>query len=179
MFEFRKIREKDLEQILKWRTSERVTRFLFTDVEYDIKQQQNWYRSTTSREDCEYWVVVYKGEPVGLFFLDPIKSSDGNCKYGYYIGEEKFTWLGAFLQPYMINYAFRVLKLNKIIGEVMEGNTNALKMHGLFGYRKVGVLEKHVFKYGMYHNVHVFELLAEDWSKSGSKYNNCHGVFEN
>jgi hypothetical protein len=35
---FRKVREQDLELILKWLTRPEVTRYMYTDVEYDMEK---------------------------------------------------------------------------------------------------------------------------------------------
>lgn len=35
------IEEKHLQQILDWRTSEQVTRFMYTDIECNLENQKN------------------------------------------------------------------------------------------------------------------------------------------
>ena len=67
---------------------------------------------------------------------------------------------------YLYNYIFHELKFTKVIAEVMVGNENVMKMHEMFGYRSVGHYENHIYKYGEYHDVFIYELLADTWNSS-------------
>ena len=42
MISFRKISENDLLMILGWRTNPEVTRYMSTDIEYNLEKQINW-----------------------------------------------------------------------------------------------------------------------------------------
>ena len=42
MLKFRKVKKENLEQILKWRTLPEVTRYMYSDIKYDIDDQKKW-----------------------------------------------------------------------------------------------------------------------------------------
>ena len=44
MINFRKITEDDLTLILRWRTDPEVTRYMSTDIEFDLEKQTNWFK---------------------------------------------------------------------------------------------------------------------------------------
>jgi UDP-4-amino-4,6-dideoxy-N-acetyl-beta-L-altrosamine N-acetyltransferase len=40
MFEFEKLKEEHLELILNWRTEEFITKYMFTDVDYNMDKRK-------------------------------------------------------------------------------------------------------------------------------------------
>ena len=67
-----------------------------------------------------------------------------------------------FLNP-LYRYVFTKLNLNKVYGEVVEGNDTMLRIHKYHGWRKVGTYKNHIQKGGKYLDVHIMELLRSEW----------------
>lgn len=168
--QFISVREEHLEMILKWRTSDFVTRYMYTDIEYNLEKQNQWYETIRNESDSYYWVVTYKNQPIGFVSITSIHARDKRAYWNFYIGDPTFGMLGGFIGPYVYNYAFQQLGLHKLMGEVMEENVGVRKMHIKQGAREVGVLSDHIFKYGEYHNVHVFEMTKKMWEDCGKKF---------
>lgn len=176
--DFIKIREEHLELILKWRTSEQVTRFMYTDIEYNLEKQFQWYETIKKQENSFYWLISYKGHLIGLLSINDIDWVHKHSTFGFYIGEPKFNIIGGRIHPYLYNYVFFELGLNKVYAEVLEGNTGMEKMHMHYGHRFVGTYKQHIFKYNKYHDVNVYELLKEDWLQSKKQFHHLIGNFE-
>ncbi len=164
MLKFLKIKEEHLALILGWRTDPDVTRFMFTDIENDPEAQKKWYQKTLLDRSSRYWVISYQDQLIGTVYLTDIDRHNRHCSWGYYIGEPASRMIGGLIPPYLYNYVFHEMKFCKLIAEVMEGNRNVMKMHEMFGYRLVGRYEKHIYKYEKYHDLYVYELLAETWN---------------
>ena len=49
-FSLREVTPDDAELILKWRTSEKVTKFMNTDVVYDMDAQKQWISGCYDKE---------------------------------------------------------------------------------------------------------------------------------
>jgi len=43
IFSFNKIKDNNLEMILKWRTRKDITKYMNTDIEYNIENQRKWF----------------------------------------------------------------------------------------------------------------------------------------
>jgi len=177
MFEFVRLEEQYLELVLRWRTSESVTRYMFTDIEYDLSRQRQWFDRLSNSTD-KYWLIKLKGMPIGLISLNGLDYANKRTSWGYYIGEDQYRMYGGLIPPYLYNFVFDHMKLNKIIAEVMEGNDSVIKMHRMHGYRDVGTYKEHIFKYGRYHDTHIMELLKEQWEKQQGKYRKYVALFE-
>lgn len=164
------IKEEHLQRILDWRTSEQITRFMYTDIEYNLENQTKWLEAIQKDLNGRYFLMEYKNELIGFISITNI---DWKYKYGhwnFYIGEMKFAMLAGFLGPYMYNYAFNELGLEKLIGEVMDINESVRKLHVKQGAREVGVYEHHIMKNELWHDVYVFEMTKERWMDVGQKF---------
>ncbi|GAE32147.1 UDP-4-amino-4,6-dideoxy-N-acetyl-beta-L-altrosamine N-acetyltransferase [Halalkalibacter hemicellulosilyticus] len=168
--EFLTIKKEDLEMILRWRKSEFVTRYMFTDIEGDMKQQERWYRNLQKDRNSMYWIVASKGKKLGLVSLNDIHWSHKHASWAFYIGEPKYSMIAGMIGPHLYNYAFYELGLLKLTGEVMEGNDAVRKMHQSHGCREVGCLKKHIYKYGTFHDVYIYEMLADEWEMKQERF---------
>jgi hypothetical protein len=177
MLTFSKIREEHLESILKWRTSPDVSRYMFTDIEYDIENQKKWFQKIQMDDASKYWMISYEDAHIGVINLNDIDPVNKHCTWGYYIGEAAYRTIGGLIPPYLYNYVFHEMKFHKIIAMVMEGNNTMMKLHAMHGYQLVGKYERHVYKYDKYHDVFIFELHHKIW-KDMRKYKNFIVEFE-
>lgn len=164
------IQERHLQQILDWRTSEEVTRFMYTNIEYNLDNQKKWFASIQADENGRYWVMEYRGELIGFISITNIDWRHKRGTWNFYIGNLKYAMLAGFLGAYMYNYAFGELGLEKLSGEVMDINESVRKLHVKQGAREVGVLEHHIFKNGVWHDVYMFEMTKARWDEVGKKF---------
>ncbi len=155
-----------LPRVLEWRTSPAVTRWMLTDIKADPDEQRRWFERIQTDPTCRHWLVRLKNLDVGLASLTDIDEEARSCSCGFYIGEETARRLGGVVLPGLVNYVFGELEFETITGEVMDGNTNVLKMHRLLGYRHVKTLKDHVRKYGQLFDLLIFELTRDEWKQN-------------
>lgn len=149
--------------IMRWRSTPAVNAACFTQLTYDMDAQRRWFAATSNDPTRRYWLIAYHGRPVGLVNLAQISWADRRSSAGYYIGNQDYRGLGAIVLPYLYNYVFGRLKLNKLFGEALASNTAILAIHRLHGYREVGRYTEHVCRGGVFEDVVLVELLAEVW----------------
>lgn len=164
------IEEAHLQQILDWRTSEQVTKFMYTDIEYNLEQQYKWLERIKADQMGQYFIMEYRDEYIGFISLTNIHWTYKRATWNFYIGNMKYAMLAGFLGAYMYNYAFNELGLEKLNGEVMDINEGVRKLHIKQGAREVGVLERHIVKNDIWHDVYMFEMTKERWAVVGQKY---------
>ncbi|MGY3189342.1 UDP-4-amino-4,6-dideoxy-N-acetyl-beta-L-altrosamine N-acetyltransferase [Lysinibacillus sp. TE18511] len=164
------IEEQHLQQILDWRTSEEITRFMYTDIEYSLENQKKWLNTIRADQNGRYWLMENRGDIIGYISITEIDRKHKRGAWNFYIGNMKYVMLAGFLGAYMYNYAFTELGLEKLIGEVMDINEGVQKLHLKQGARVVGVYERHICKNGVWHDVHVFEMTKARWQEVGNKF---------
>ncbi len=135
MLSFREIELEDAEMILKWRMSSRVTKFMNTDVTFDLNAQTKWLSSCYGKEHYYHWIILNDNDPVGLINLADYSVVNNTTSWGYYLGEEGLNAYGAFIPPYFYNFLFNKLNINHINVEFFYNNTNVIGLHLLHGYK--------------------------------------------
>lgn len=164
------VQEEHLQLILDWRTSEVVTRHMYTDIPYSMDNQRKWLDAIQMDENGYYWVISYREELIGFISITAIDWKNKRGFWNFYIGNMKYAMLAGFLGAYMYNYAFSELGLEKLMGEVMDSNEGVRKLHLKQGAREVGKMENHILKNGQWHDVYLFEMTKERWEEVGQKY---------
>lgn len=170
MLSFRKLVVEDLEQVLDWRTSEHVTQYMYTDIEKNIDNQRIWFARISQDASQHYWIIQYHDVPIGLISMHNLNRQHGHASLGFYIGDLNYARLAGHVHAYLYNFAFFELGLNKLYAEVMEGNDGMMKIHLHHGFTHEGTFQQHIYKYGRYHDVHYYELLASTWKENCKKF---------
>ena len=157
MITLRNIKESDLENLRRWRTSPEVTKHLFTDLTITKEEQQRWYRKI---KDSIYWIINFKNVEIGYASLNKIDTQNRTADPGVYIGELEYRGigLGSSILRNIENYAFGILGMRKLYGYVLSENHPALKIYSKNGWQYEGFLENHILKHGELFNVYIMSL---------------------
>lgn len=177
MITFRKLEEQDLQQVLDWRTAEHVTQYMYTDIEYILDNQRKWFKRISASSTDYYWIIEIKGQPIGLISLNDMDPVHKKTSFAYYIGDLNYSIIAGRIHPYLYNFVFFELGYNKVYAEVMEGNEGMMKMHLHYGFTHVATFKEHIYKYGRYHDIEYFELLASYWQKKCTKFHKLRASF--
>ena len=78
--------------------------------------------------------------------------------------EPKERYIAAFTHSFVLDYAFYRLRMHKVWYAIMAGNENFIKAKPMHRVRSVGVMRDHIFKYGQFHDVHLFEIAEPEWA---------------
>ena len=180
MLRFRKMLKPDQEQVLAWRVKPEVAQFMLTQVEFNLENQLRWFDRINSSITDEYWIIENNGKAIGVINLCEIDRVNQRATWGLYVGEDMNSPVGGMLPMYFYNYVFgrKDLNLHKLHGMVLDTNTNMLRVHDICGYRQVGIYKAHVLRNGHFHDVHVVELLREDWLARGARFSKMVASFE-
>ena len=134
MLWFREVEVIDAKKILDWRISDRVKKYMITDIKNDLDIQIKWLRDSYIRTNYYHWIIQYKGNDIGLLYFSDWNPENKTTSWGFYIGEEKALGLGGLVSPYFHNFAFEVLKVKKVLAEVFYSNTMMIDLHLKAGY---------------------------------------------
>jgi len=175
MITFREVLESDAQKILDWRTSPQVTKFLNTDVDYDLEAQRAWLTACYDEKDYYHWIIEIEGSPVGLINLADYSEEKRKTSWGYYIGAESMQGTGAFVPPHFYNFAFGKLGVEEVVAEVFYNNMNAIGLHRLHGYRFCPSADRVIEKNGREILLVAMSLHRKDWNSK--RYAKCQAAF--
>ena len=86
IFQFAVPEVSDAEQILRWRTSPRISAFMLSEVDNDLGRQRAWLARVAERSDYFHWLIRLKDQNIGIINITCL-GDDIYC-WGYYIGED-------------------------------------------------------------------------------------------
>ena len=163
---FRKPQAEDAALLLAWRTDPFITRFMYTDLENaTVETQRVWLQRMEGREDFRHFVICDGDRPIGYLNFVNIDRAHRRCATGSYIGvPEDRTRIAPLLHHYVLDYCFDVLGMHKVVNEFMAGNDAVVKIQRLLRFRHAGTHRDHIWKYGAWHDVHVFEMTEDEWA---------------
>jgi RimJ/RimL family protein N-acetyltransferase len=156
----------DAEATLAWRSGPRAR--MLQRGATTLEEQRAWIagRLKTSELNC---IIEYQDRAVGMIALLDINHLHKSVQMGrLLIGEEQFVGKApvAFEADLMLcDYAFDVLKMHKIYGDIMEENHGMLKTRLYLGYRQDGVLRDHYCYDGEFKSTVAVSLLEDEFRK--------------
>ena len=125
--------------------------------------QEEFYSNTKSKTHVAFAICCKKtGRHVGNCSLDGIDWVNRNAHFNVNIGVKEYRSIH-FLDVLnvMADYAFNTLNLHKLSGGAEI--PGILELHERLGWKKEGVLRKHLFREGEYVDLVLFSLLHEDF----------------
>jgi len=163
MLKFSEVNLNQAELILNWRTSERVKKFMTTDIVFDLEMQKRWLLSCYENPNYYHWIIEIEDNPIGLINISGLDICNKTTSWGFYIGDRESMGYGAFVPPFLYNFLFRKLKIKTINVEVFEANIGVLGLHRLHGYTQLPERNRVVKKDGDDIPMVGLQLSAESW----------------
>jgi UDP-4-amino-4,6-dideoxy-N-acetyl-beta-L-altrosamine N-acetyltransferase len=161
----REIREDDLENIMRWRMAEDITRYMNTNPKLTLEGQVRWLASIRQNPDVQYWMIEVDGEPAGVINLTGLTKPDGNLGWAYYVGEKRLRSIQTALALEMSMYDYALIELGKtaVYSDVFTLNAGVIQLHKLCGCEVVEERKQAVLKEGIYYDVTYMRMSAERW----------------
>ncbi len=134
MLTFREVEIEDAELILSWRTKERVTRFMSTDISHDVEAQKLWLSSSYSKPSYYHWIIQHNGKDIGFLNIVDWNRQLKETYWGYYVGEDGALGIGSIVPPCLYRFAFDILGVECVKAAIFKENAKVIQLHRLQGY---------------------------------------------
>ncbi len=163
---FEKFTEAHIPIYYEWRNNEQVA----------IYDQSEFLRPR-SYEEIEVWaqrlvdgftyLVTVNDKPIGVCSLMNVDTRNRHAELSIVIGDSNY-WsrgYGTKILRRLIKFGFEGLNLRRLYLHVFEFNTRAIGLYEKLGFRQEGRLRDMVYRAGRYHDVRVYGLHEDDWSR--------------
>ena len=170
MIALRPIASEDRDRLLEWRNAPHVAQYMYTDHLISWEEHARWFAGIGQDKNRKYWIIESNDVPVGLVNLYDIDERNKRCSWAFYLGSEdgRGAGIGSQVECAILIHVFETMGFNKLCCEVLASNESVWGMHQKFGFVKEGVLRKHVWKSGAFHDVVVLGMTAQDWAAQKS-----------
>lgn len=117
---------EDTEMIVKWRNQGNVRRYFFYRADFTREIHLNWMKDKVETGEVVQFIICdnESDTPIGCTYLRDIDSLEGTAEYGVFIGDENYRGhgIGKEALGLTLNYAWNVLKLDKVISRAISTN---------------------------------------------------------
>ncbi|MBR1930480.1 MAG: GNAT family N-acetyltransferase [Lachnospiraceae bacterium] len=161
----RRIEEKDLENIMRWRMDEDITRYMNTNPKLTMEGQKKWLAGIRESADVAYWLIEVDGEPAGVINLTGLTNPEGDLGWAYYMGEKRLRSIqtALALEMSMYDYVFDILHKHAVYSDVFTLNQGVIALHKLCGCEIVEEKKHHVCKEDIWYDVTFMRMTDEIW----------------
>src|SRR3954451_14714791 len=131
---------EDADQLLRWRNSPDVARWMLDDRPITASDHVAWLKSRVDSPADRYWIIESDGRDVGMVHLDNVESDDRCARCGFYIGDASARGSGVATAALkrVLEIAFGELHLSKVRAEVLDCNIPSLALHERLGFTRAG-----------------------------------------
>jgi [ribosomal protein S5]-alanine N-acetyltransferase len=153
-FRLRQLRSEDEQEIFLLRSDERVMRYLDrlkAESIDDAREFINKINSAINNNECIYWAISQKHESrlIGTICFWNITDTPFTADLGFELLPD-YQGKGIIQEviPAVLDYGFKGLKFEKIIGEVSPGNIKSIKVLERFSF-KLETKQRDILRYSL------------------------------
>ena len=160
----RPVVEADAEFIVKLRNQAHV-RGCVNDTALDVEKQRQWIRDYLKRENEHYWIAeTLDGRPYGTSSLYHYNAEKKQIETGRWVRMADAPMVNFFAGRIQMNdFVFNVLKMHRLVFDVVSTNKPVLKYHRLCGAVETGVEKNAAIAGDKQVDVIWFEETTESW----------------
>lgn len=164
----RALEPKDSSLSIEWRNNDRIWDML-GGPKYFVSEfyEKNWVEKAILNSKELRLAICLKGSNryIGNVYMTEINEINRSCQSHIIIGECDCWGKGYGREALLlaVGYMFNERNMNRIQANILETNTQSLRMHEKCGYRREGVLREAIYKNGKYNNQYILSLLKKDF----------------
>ena len=165
MIDLRDLVHEDGAHLFAWRREPEVNRWMSDQPPETAAAHDRWMNSILADPDRRGWIITRDGAPAGFLMLTGLTNCNRRGEWGWYIGDPdaRGRGVGRAAQALGLDKAFDDLGLEKVWAEVLADNEAALKAQCAAGFRREGYLRRHALKDGLFRDVVLLAILADEW----------------
>lgn len=161
----RPMNENDLKMVLAWRNHPKVRSYMYKQQEISLEDHTFWFEQMS--QDPKRSLLVFESNGIACGFINIHEVAHGGIgDWGFYAAPDAPKGTGRELGVAALRYAFKMVGLHKLCGQVLASNERSIRFHLNLGFLREGVLRQQHYDGRFYHDILCFGLLATDWHQS-------------
>ena len=161
----RPVTVEDAEFIVRLRNQAHAKGYV-NDTSTDVERQRQWICDYLKRDNEYYWIIeTPEGEPFGTVSLYHYDAEKNQIESGRWVElkGEKYTY-NLFKSTVQLNdFVFNVLKVDKVVFDVVATNRRVIRFHQSYGVEITGVEKDAVVLGGVSQDVVWMQITREKW----------------
>lgn len=158
---------EDAERYTEWVNDMEIGLFMLFSTDVLDLDREREILSQIRRNNVSFAIVdKASDEAIGICGLVNVDQVHRHANFGIFIGD-KACWnkgIGTEATQLILDHAFNNINLNNVSLEVYDFNQRAISCYEKVGFKYVGRRRKFIFKAGTYHDVLIYDILAEEFA---------------
>jgi RimJ/RimL family protein N-acetyltransferase len=165
MIKIRKHQLKDIPYRVLWLNDPKVNK-LISDGKPEkttLAKEKKWFAEYRKLKNKKYFTICDDDKPIGYMGLSHISKTNKKADLFILIGDGDYRGKGIAKQSlsWLIDYAFKKLKLHKIALSVYEDNLPAVRLYKSVGFVKEGRIKDDAYFGKKYHHTLYMGLFSK------------------
>ena len=156
MIKIRKHLQKDIPYRVVWLCNPKVNRFIGEEIGQGttLAKEKRWFADYLKDKTKQFFTICDDDKPIGFMGLSHISRTNKNADIFIAIGDDKYRGrgIGKTALKWLIDYAFKKIKLHKINLGVIKENIPAVKLYKSLGFKIEGEMKDEVCSNGKYYD---------------------------
>ncbi|MBW1650873.1 MAG: UDP-4-amino-4,6-dideoxy-N-acetyl-beta-L-altrosamine N-acetyltransferase [Deltaproteobacteria bacterium] len=165
MYKLVPINDDTIDIILEWRNNPKIRKVMFTHHIISNKEHYIWYEKIKNDSTTKVFTFNFKNVPIGVISFYNIDTIHKTTYWGFYSGDTSKKGRGTLMERYAINFAFDVLNVEKLCGEVLSNNLHVVSFHRKYGFEIEGIFRKQHYYLGEFLDIYRVALFKRNWEK--------------
>lgn len=156
----RPITLEDTDMVVRWRNSEKVVQNFIYRKNISREDHINWFHNKIETGQVVQFIIcdLQTDKPLGSIYLQNFEDENRKAEWGIFLGEQEAYGKGVGTQAasLLLDYAFSVLKMHKVVSRVLAYNQASIRMNEKAGYVQEAYLKDELFLDGKYEDLIFF-----------------------
>lgn len=163
-----RIGKKDLAARIQLLNDPGVNKYLFMDLPVTLAGTISWYNRASTLPRLDLVFMNEEGHCVAMAGLTDIHSLFRHAEFYIFVDPAQHgKGIGAAVTSWCLDYAFFVLRMNKVYLFTDPENAGAVRLYEKLGFVHEGTLRKQRVKDGVMRDKLLYGILREEWSIGG------------
>lgn len=172
----RALREEDAMLINKMRYNSEMENLIGGSKRFvSLAKDREWVKALSLANNTNpiYLTVCNKKAiAIGYTSISDVDFRNGTCFWSGIKIDSHLAGMGLGFQAELLilKYVFEELRMVRCTAQGLEEHEVAIKLMEKAGFKKEGLMRKHVYKNGKHHNVWLFSITDDDYKEIKEKY---------
>ena len=159
--------QEEIKNILQIRNEEKIRKNMFNSSLISLVSHREWVKKFKNNKKNFFFGIFLKEKLIGGLGLKNYDQQFNHVDWAFYISDkDNKIGLGASVEYFSLEYIFTNFNINSLFCYVLISNSEVLKLHNKFGFKKID-LDKDFnkrYNYDNIQNVQRLILTKESWN---------------
>lgn len=167
MIWLKRITMEDTDDVILWRNHKDTKKFFLYQEDISKEEHIDWLKNKVFCGLCEQFIIMDGKKKTGSVYLRDIDYNSKTAEFGIFLNvESRGNGIGKNATNLILEYAFNIVKLEKVFLRVLNFNNTAIEVYKKSGFRLDSAMKQTVIIDGIDQEVIFMSICKKDWCEN-------------